>query len=299
MTKSEDPMKILLAVDPPEQTGAVIREVAIRPWPPNTIVEVLSVVEPSHVWDVPSLVEGLQEAAEDTARSAVDQLRSSGLNATARVLSGDAKTVIVDRAREMVADFVVVGSRGATGLTRFLLGSVAVAVARFAPCSVEIVRAAPSEGPRHTALKILLATDGSECSKLAAQSIAERPWPAGSELRVLSVAELSIPLLQMPYFSPSAMEKLRAEAMLRAETAETAAEEILADAGLTESGTVAVPAATEKELILQDAAEWGADLIVCGSHGRRGFNRFLLGSVSEAIASHAKCSVEIIRRASA
>jgi nucleotide-binding universal stress UspA family protein len=57
-----------------------------------------------------------------------------------------------------------------------------------------------------------------------------------------------------------------------------------------------VPAATPKELILQDADEWGADLIVCGSHGRRGLSRFLLGSVSEAIATHAKCSVEIIRQ---
>jgi nucleotide-binding universal stress UspA family protein len=47
---------------------------------------------------------------------------------------------------------------------------------------------------------------------------------------------------------------------------------------------------------LSEAAEWEADLIVVGSHGRRGVNRFLLGSVSEAVALHANCSVEIIRR---
>jgi nucleotide-binding universal stress UspA family protein len=175
------------------------------------------------------------------------------------------------------------------------LGSVAAAVARFAPCSVEIVRVAPADEPRRTAMKILLATDGSEYSQLAARSIAERPWPAGTELRVFSVAELSVRLLQMPYFSSSAMEKLRADAMQRAENAEAAAEEILAATGLAVSGTVAVPADTPKELILQDSGEWGADMVVCGSHGRRGLGRFLLGSVSEAIASHAKCSVEIIR----
>jgi nucleotide-binding universal stress UspA family protein len=99
----------------------------------------------------------------------------------------------------------------------------------------------------------------------------------------------------MPYFRGSAMESLRGDAMQKAENAEMAAEGILADAGLTVSGTVAVPAATPKELVLQDAEEWGANLIVCGSHGRRGLSRFLLGSVSEAIATHAKCSVEIIR----
>jgi nucleotide-binding universal stress UspA family protein len=192
------------------------------------------------------------------------------------------------------ADFVVVGSRGMSALTRFLLGSVAAAVSRFAPCSVEIVRAAPSDQPNRTAMKILLATDGSECSQLAARSIAERPWPIRSEFRVVSVPELSAPVLQM--ISHSAMDKLRGDAMKRAEDAEAAAEEILSDAGLTESGTVAASAAMPKEIILQNAEEWEADLIVCGSHGRRGLSRFLLGSVSEAVAAHAKCSVEIIRQ---
>lgn len=148
-------------------------------------------------------------------------------------------------------------------------------------------------------MKILLATDGSECSQLAARSVAARPWPAGTVVRALSVAEFSLPLLKVPYFSPGAMENLRADSMRRAEEAEMSAEEILAEAGLQESGTVAVPVAMPKEVILQNAEEWGAQLIVCGSHGRRGLSRFLLGSVSEAIATHAKCSVEIIRRTGA
>ena len=161
---------------------------------------------------------------------------------------------------------------------------------------MEIVRAAQAGQPPHAAMKIMLATDGSEFSQLAARSIAERPWPEGTSIRALSVAELSLPLLEMPYFLPHTMEKLRGEAMQRAEQAEMAAEEILAEAGLEESGTVAVPTGTPKEVILQNAEEWGADLIVCGSHGRRGLSRFLLGSVSSAVATHAKCSVEIIRR---
>jgi len=290
-------MKILLAVDPPEVNDSAAIEVSKRPWPRNTAFEVISVVSPSEVWDVPSLMEGLREAAGDAARSIAERVRASGFEASTTVLCGDPKAVIVDHARKSGADFVVVGSRGGTGLTRFLLGSVAAAVARFAPCSVEIVRGTQTEEPRHRAMKILLATDGSECSQAAARSVAERPWPPGTTVRVLSVAELSIPLLRMPYFNHRAMEDLRGEAMWRAEQAEMAAEKVLADALLDESGTVAVPSATAKELILQEAEEWGADLIVCGSHGRRGVSRFLLGSVSEAVATHAKCSVEIIRRA--
>ena len=144
--------------------------------------------------------------------------------------------------------------------------------------------------------RILLATDGSECSQLAARSVAERPWPAATTVRILSVAELSIPLFKLPYFSSSTMERLRADAMQRAEEAEMAAQELLTNVGIEESGTVAVPTLTPKELIVQNAEDWGADLIVCGSHGRRGASRIWLGSVSESIASHAKCSVEIIRQ---
>ena len=292
-------MKILLAVDPARENDATVAEVATRPWPANTSIDVLSVVEPSHVWDVPSLIEGLEQAAREGAESAAEQLRAAGFTAGASVLVGDAEAVIVDQARETSADLVVVGASNSPAVTRFLLGSVAGAVARFAPCSVEIVRTSEVSKAPHRAMKILLATDGSEFSQLAARSIAERPWPAGTAIRVVSVAELSVPLLEMPYFVPQTMEKLRGEAMQRAEEAEMAGEEILAKVGLEESGTVAVPTGTPKEVILQNADEWGADLIVCGSHGRRGVNRFLLGSVSEAVARHATCSVEVIRQPAA
>jgi nucleotide-binding universal stress UspA family protein len=50
-----------------------------------------------------------------------------------------------------------------------------------------------------------------------------------------------------------------------------------------------------EEVIIGNAKTWEADLVVLGSHGYRGFERFLLGSVSQAVASHAPCSVEIVR----
>jgi nucleotide-binding universal stress UspA family protein len=47
--------------------------------------------------------------------------------------------------------------------------------------------------------------------------------------------------------------------------------------------------------ILDYAGEWQPDWIVMGSHGRRGVDRFFMGSVSEAVARHARCSVQIVR----
>ena len=121
-----------------------------------------------------------------------------------------------------------------------------------------------------------------------------RPWPSGVEVRVLSVVELSVPLLQPPYSSPL-METLRADAMQRAQNAIRAAEQIVAGTGSSVSSAVSVLLDSPKVIIPDDARQWGADLIVVGSHGHRGINRFLLGSVSEAVAMHADCSVEVIR----
>jgi nucleotide-binding universal stress UspA family protein len=69
--------------------------------------------------------------------------------------------------------------------------------------------------------------------------------------------------------------------------------ELLRAKGLKATGTVENGDA--KSRILESAKDWRADLIVLGSHGRKGLEHFLMGSVSEAVARHAGCSVEIVR----
>ena len=291
-------MKILLAIDASAASEAAVNHVASRPWPAGATVEVLSVVEPSHIVQVPELVETVKQRTEQMVVRAAEQLRRSGKEAAPMVLCGDPKSVIVDRAGHTSADFVVLGSHGYTGVTRFLLGGVASAVVRFSPCSVEVVRSPGAEKTSRLGMRVLLATDGSDFSVIAACSVAQRPWPAGTEIRILSVVDLVVPMLQPPdplLPHSAAMEKLRSEAMRRAQGAIAAAEQILADAGLRTSTAVSVLLASPKSIIPDEAAHWGADLIVVGSHGRRGISRFMLGSVSEAVAAHAHCSVEVIR----
>lgn len=284
-------MKILLAVDSSEASDTAVREVAARPWPDSSTVHVFSVAPPAKILDIANLAEELQRTADEIVHRALEQLRGAPLRIIGSTSSGDPKDVILDHAQEIGAELIVIGAHGTTGLAGMLASGVSKAILRFAPCSVELVRAQRSPDP----LRILLATDGSEFSEAAARSVAARPWPAGSEIRILSVVEVTVPVLRSSFFDSKAMEELRAGAMKRAEEAVMAAEQILLDAGLQASGTEAVPSATPKELILSEAGEWGADLIVLGSHHRRGLSRFLLGSVSEAVALHAPCSVEIIR----
>jgi nucleotide-binding universal stress UspA family protein len=238
-------------------------------------------------------------SAEEIVRSAVKRLQSADRNATGFILPGDPKAVILDRARSIGADLIVTGSHGVSAVARFLLGNVAAAVLRYAPCSVEVVRArAETEGLG--SMRVLLATDGSEYSFRAAHSLAGRPWPAGAEVRVLSAVELILPttrvFLEPPFVDSQFIETARVEAMQRAQDAITQSRQILSLTGLDVSESISVLLEAPKTIILDEAAHWGADLIVLGSHGRHGVDRFLLGSVSEAVAMHAACSVEVVRK---
>jgi nucleotide-binding universal stress UspA family protein len=140
-------------------------------------------------------------------------------------------------------------------------------------------------------MKILLATDGSEFSNAAARAIAEQFRPQDNEVRVLSVIEPvtteAAPQMAPGYYPELEEKKQEANALV-----ETVAR-VVSEAGFRSSTSVALGDA--KTAILDEATKWRADLIVLGSHGRKGLVRFLLGSVSEAVARHADCSVEIVR----
>jgi nucleotide-binding universal stress UspA family protein len=289
-------MKILLAMDFSPASEAALFAIACRPWPRGSSVQILNIVEVSGLSDDAENDE-LIRRSEALVQGASERLTAEGLAAEPVIMCSDPKTAIVESAKQMGADLIFIGSHEKSGIERILLGSVAKTVVRNASCSVEVVRAVP---PPDRGMKILLGADGSECSALAAQSIAKRPWPANTEVRILSVVELALTTMQAAFEPPFAdaetMESLRASAMKHAQDAIASAEEILTAAGLQTSEDISVLVDPVKQVIVEDAHQWGADLIVVGSHGRQGVDRLLMGSVSEAVALHASCSVEVIRQ---
>jgi nucleotide-binding universal stress UspA family protein len=295
-------MRILIALDASPASSHVVDEAVARPWPAHSEFSVIHVVDEGHFASHPRIDEHAKCEGESLVKSAADRLSRAGYKSQAQVVEGNARSRISDFARQWKADLVMVGSHGQGALARFLLGSVAQGTLRMAPCSVEIVRpSATGKAAASHAMKILLATDGSEFSNAAAKSIAQRPWPSGSQIRILSVEEL--PVVQYPGSPPSLsqvypaslLQELLDCARERAKDAVETARKILVAAGLKPLECKASPVGNARVLILDLAKEWAADLIVVGSHGRRGLDRLVMGSVSETVAIYAHCSVEVVR----
>jgi nucleotide-binding universal stress UspA family protein len=146
-------------------------------------------------------------------------------------------------------------------------------------------------------MRILLATDGSPFSDAAVKEVARKPWPPGSTIRIISIVEPPIMPTVETWIPPEnyyeAIEKA-AEDQAR-KNVESAADLIKAEQGSSVVVETDILRGHPKQAIVEESDEWAADLIVVGSHGYRGLTRLWLGSVSQAVASHARCSVEIVR----
>lgn len=280
-------MKLLIAVDSATSAEVLVDAVGIRPWPEGTTAHVLSVVAdmdvPPEVWREygyrKDAVQHEMKTLGEQITPVAKRLEEIGIPVEVVMTRGDARHLIPFFARKWSSDLIFVRAHVRKDVFHWMLGSVARAVVNDAPCTVQIVRDAAEDRSHslHSGRRVLLATDGSETSTAAARAVADRPWPEASEFRVVSVEE------------PWAIKS----STLDPQEAISSAEQVLTSAGLNAHGVVL--SGNAKEVILEEARKWNADLIVVGSHGRRGFKRFLLGSVSDAVAMNAHCSVVVVR----
>jgi len=293
----DDEMRLLLAIDSIVTAEMLMNAVASRPWPRGTRARVLSVVEDeavtAEVWreagySIDAVRQEMRRRGEQISALTVEPLSRLGIEAEVAIMRGNPAWLIPLEARRWLADMILIRAHNRTGFRSWMLGSVARTVVRAASCSVEIVRAVNDDlsvvGNGH--LKIVLATDGSEQSMAAVRAVAERPWPEGTEVKVMSTVG---PVM----YSMEEIGLIDGGRTERAHRAIGNAAQILQGVGLRTSGEVIAGRAERR--ITHEAREWGADLIVVGTRERRGLRRFISGSVSETVASRAPCSVEVVR----
>jgi nucleotide-binding universal stress UspA family protein len=290
-------MRVLIAADGTSSEVASVRAAVKRPWPSGSCFCLLNIFNPYPFTAAPIFQERLKEKVLQNLEAAAKPLRDVGWEATTEICSGTARRDINKFAKEWGADLVMLGCNDLNDLERLLLGSTAQAVVRHVPCSVEVVR--PHRGThvsaRQGGMRILVATDGSQFSRTALRSVANRPWPAETVAKVISVPEFIL------FKDPSYLESHEAKDLGKA-SMEDAKLSIAAGVGILSGSALKVcsdvPVFEDRpyRVILHEAETWQADMIVVGSHGRTGFDRIIMGSVAEAVALHAKCSVEVIRK---
>jgi nucleotide-binding universal stress UspA family protein len=293
-------MKVLIAIDATPAANLIIKEIAKRKWAVDTSMCVLYVVNPklraSEFVDVESYVAMENEAATSMVSNMAKELQQNGIKTSATVMKGGIAKTIIDYAGQWKADLLIIGSNQSRGLHSFFLGGIASEIIRQAPCTVEVMKRTNVETRnRNEGMKILLATDGSPCSLAAAHAITEREWSPGSEIKVVNVIQASVAALESLPGTHFIGTDLSGQNYLVEPVEEVlmSTTRIIEEAGLPVSQKLLF--GNPKQVIIEHAKDWHADLIVVGSHGRRGLARIFEGSVSEAVAMHAPCAVVVVQ----
>lgn len=149
-------------------------------------------------------------------------------------------------------------------------------------------------------MRVLIAVDESDCSKKALESVLDRCWSKTSRFRVISVFEPSdtVTAYSPALYSPGAYDaiaKAEHEEVVQRQEFVNDAIELLTRHLIAAEVTGEVLTGEASDRILNEAREWKADLIICGTHGRRGIAKVFCGSVAETVANNSECSVEIVK----
>jgi nucleotide-binding universal stress UspA family protein len=306
-------MKVLIAYDGSSSADVALSDLQYAGLPQEVEALILSVAEvflppPSPESELPAQVPPAVQRAWAQATRAVDEARSLAQQACTRLLesfpawdvSAEACAdspawAVIKKAEIWQPDLIVVGSHGRSALSRFVLGSVSQKILTEAHCSVRVAR------QRHQAdrgsLHLLIGMDGSPDAAAAVQAVAARVWPAGSAVRLVTALDTSmstaLAFRRLPAAAGTTAQDVEASVAI-AQTVDPMAE-LLRSRGLTVSSVM--KEGDPKHVLLDEAEQWEADCVFVGARGLSRVERFLLGSVSAAVAARAHCSVEVVRPA--
>lgn len=201
----------------------------------------------------------------------------------ADVVEGESSAQILKRAHTVEADVICMGRHGRTSLVELRIGSTAIKVVRHGDVPVLIVRSpAPSSYQ-----KAIIAVD----LTLASSKVLKAAKPFLQETNHVEVLHASsVPFEDYVVVSGDRADEYREDAL---KGAIKDLNGLVTKSGLKAEGRVL--GGDARLLIVEEAKATGAELIVVGTHGRKGVRKLILGSVAEWIMTHASCDVLVTR----
>ncbi|SAL80012.1 UspA domain-containing protein [Caballeronia terrestris] len=301
--------RILLCLDSHEASGcacAFVRRLAR----PDSEITIAAVAPDPHLIathaaltnvDVYRAQRELLEEAERAIEKASSALAKRSVAVRTHVFDlvkdgGDVARALTRRAQEDSTDLMIVVVRQHHGLVRWFDSSVVDALSRLSPCAMVVVPAGYEDAPDAGFQRILFAIDGSPTSFAALRTGVMLATPA-TQIRVVYVVNRAI-----CDGSATCMAHLQDAFVKEGERAIAAADgqlqtlqdvmhlQVSADLISTDTAGDDISSA-----LLRDAESWNADLLVMGTHGRRGGPRSYLGSVPNQVASLAKIRLMLVR----
>lgn len=295
-------MKILFTTDGSEYSDGAARFLAQFNFAQTNEITVLHVVhgKPFPLSGDPNYA-ALMQIGQEIAPGIVDEtaglLKGLPAKVSTTITMGHPVDAILNVATQACSDLIVMGNRGMKAVGALVLGSVTRAVAINSPLSVLVIK--PPQGKTDDQLKVLFATDGSECARETERVLSLIPFHPDTIVTALYVS-LSTYMDIPDRFCPGLDERLK-NIMTGMKEAETKhAEEVLEQARTRlhekfRNVAVLIKNGDPSEQILQAKRETGSDVIALGSRGMCGV-RGVLGSVTRNVLSHADCSVLVCKR---
>ena len=278
--------KILVAVDGSESSRNALAQAFRFAVDEKCWITVTSVVPPYdgeiEIIGIRDIREALRKPCEEALRDARKYAEQERALIKTVCEEGEAHERIVDLADAENCDLIIMGRRGLRPVEHLLVGRVTARVIGHSQRDVLVVPNGTTVGWK----TIVLATDGSRYSMLAADRAIEFAKSYGGSLKVLSVVDVPTEFYAE---APQAVDDLVrqakgyvADVKKRSEAEGVAAETFVGEAEAYQA-------------ITKLAAEQKADMIVIGSHGRTGLRRLLMGSVAETVIGYAPCPVLVVK----
>jgi nucleotide-binding universal stress UspA family protein len=243
--------------------------------------------------DPDTIVDDLRADGEAVLARARDVAAGAGIDARTYILEGDPAEGIVGLAAENGCSLIVMGTHGRKGLGHVVLGSTTEAVLRYSSIPVLTVHAGAkiAASARRCFERIVVGVDDSYPSDAAIEAIVDLPTEDRREVIFCSVADGDDVVGGRGYYYAAVHEGLHEHAQYVVDKAVALARAH----GVAAAGCVV--AGNAERALIDAATDRSADLIVLGSHGRRGMRRFFLGSVAESVVRSAEIPVLVARTA--